>query len=57
MDTDVMSHLDADKSGPAAAATAALDGLEQGLIEALADEQTRAAKAALPRDRGVAAAR
>jgi NAD(P)-dependent dehydrogenase (short-subunit alcohol dehydrogenase family) len=52
MDTDMVSHIDDAKSDPAAIAAAALDGVERGVDEVLADDVTRQVKAALsqPRD-------
>jgi hypothetical protein len=44
--------IDAPKSDPAAVAAQALDGLEAGLVEVLADDLTRSAKAQLSADRG-----
>jgi NAD(P)-dependent dehydrogenase (short-subunit alcohol dehydrogenase family) len=52
MDTDMVAHIDAPKADPAAVAAAALDGVEKGLIEVLADDLTRQIKTALAADRG-----
>lgn len=38
MDTDMVRHIDAPKNDPAAIATLALDGIEAGLVEILADD-------------------
>lgn len=54
MDTDMVADVDAAKTDPMLVATAALDGVEQGMVEVLADTAARDAKAALSRDRGVA---
>jgi NAD(P)-dependent dehydrogenase (short-subunit alcohol dehydrogenase family) len=52
METDMTTGIDAPKSDPAAVAAQALDGLEAGLVEVLADDLTRSAKAQLSADRG-----
>jgi NAD(P)-dependent dehydrogenase (short-subunit alcohol dehydrogenase family) len=52
MDTDMVADVDAPKADPAAVAAAALDGVEKGLIEVLADDLTRQIKTALAADRG-----
>ncbi len=52
MDTDMVADVDAPKSDPATVAAAALDGVETGLVEVLADELTRQVKAGLSADRG-----
>jgi len=57
MDTDMVSGVDAPKSDPAAVASAALDGVEQALVEVLGDELTRQVKAGLSADRGSATSR
>ena len=57
MDTDMVAHVDGPKSDPAAVASAALDGVEQGLLEVLGDDLTRKVKASLSADRGAAATR
>ena len=38
MDTDMVAHVDAPKNDPAAIAAAALDGVENGLVEVLGDD-------------------
>ena len=52
MDTDMVADVDAPKADPATVAAAALDGVEKGLIEVLADDLTRQIKTALAADRG-----
>lgn len=52
METDMTIGIDAPKSDPAAVAADALDGVEAGLVEVLADDLTRSAKAQLSADRG-----
>jgi NAD(P)-dependent dehydrogenase (short-subunit alcohol dehydrogenase family) len=52
MDTDMVAALDAPKVDPAAVASLALDGVENGLVEVLADDVTRQVKAGLALDRG-----
>jgi NAD(P)-dependent dehydrogenase (short-subunit alcohol dehydrogenase family) len=54
MDTDMVAAIDATKTDPAAVAAAALDGVEHGLVEVLADELTRQIKTGLGADRGAA---
>lgn len=49
-DTDMMSGFDIPKNTPHAVVTAALDGLEAGELEILADNDTRAVKATLSDD-------
>lgn len=49
-DTDMMSSFDIPKNTPQAVVTAALDGLENGELEILADDDTRAFKATLSGD-------
>ena len=49
-DTDMMSSFDIPKNSPHAVVTAALDGLEAGELEILADDDTRAVKATLSDD-------
>ncbi|WP_198396626.1 SDR family oxidoreductase [Brevibacterium antiquum] len=49
-DTDMMSGFDVPKNTPHAVAAAALDGLEVGDLEILADDDTRSAKANLSGD-------
>jgi NAD(P)-dependent dehydrogenase (short-subunit alcohol dehydrogenase family) len=51
MDTDMTAEMDAVKTDPAIIAGLALDGVETGAIEVLADQMTREAKAALSRER------
>jgi NAD(P)-dependent dehydrogenase (short-subunit alcohol dehydrogenase family) len=53
MDTDMVADVDAPKLDPAAVAALALDGVESGLVEVLADDLTRLTKAGLAADRGV----
>lgn len=50
MDTDMAAHVDAPKSDPAGVAHLALDGLEAGRYEVLADEVSTRTKAALSGD-------
>ena len=52
MDTDMAAHVDAPKQDPAAVAAAALDGVENGLVEVLVGDRTRQVKAGLAADRG-----
>ena len=52
MDTDMTAGIDAPKSDPATVAALALDGVEHGLIEVLADQVTLDTKAQLSADRG-----
>lgn len=54
MDTDMVSGIDAPKVDPAIVAALALDGVEHGLVEVLADELSRNVKAELSTDRGAA---
>jgi len=49
-DTDMMAGFDIDKADPAEIVRAALDGIETGAIEVLADEGTAQVKAALAGD-------
>ncbi|MET8644617.1 SDR family oxidoreductase [Streptomyces sp. NPDC004675] len=51
-DTDMMSGWDIPKNDPADVVRQALDGLEAGALEVIADEDTRLAKAALSADPG-----
>jgi NAD(P)-dependent dehydrogenase (short-subunit alcohol dehydrogenase family) len=53
MDTDMTANIDAPKSAPADIARAALDGVEAGAFEVLADDVSRQVKAGL--SAGVAA--
>jgi NAD(P)-dependent dehydrogenase (short-subunit alcohol dehydrogenase family) len=55
MNTDMVADVDAAKTDPADVAAAALDGVEHGDVEVLADALTREVKATLSQDRGVAA--
>jgi hypothetical protein len=55
MDTDMVARVDAPKNDPAAIAAAALDGVENGLVEVLGDDLTRQVKAGLAADRGAVA--
>jgi NAD(P)-dependent dehydrogenase (short-subunit alcohol dehydrogenase family) len=52
MDTDMVADVDAPKADPATVAATALDGVEKGLIEVLADDLTRQIKTALAAERG-----
>jgi NAD(P)-dependent dehydrogenase (short-subunit alcohol dehydrogenase family) len=52
MDTPMVADIDAPKADPSLVAAAALDGVESGAVEVLADERARSAKEALSRDRG-----
>jgi len=47
MDTDMARHVDGPKSDPAAVATLALDGLEAGQVEILADELSQQVRGGL----------
>jgi NAD(P)-dependent dehydrogenase (short-subunit alcohol dehydrogenase family) len=47
MDTDMVAHIDAPKANPADVAALALEGIETGLTEILADEITRSVKQGL----------
>jgi NAD(P)-dependent dehydrogenase (short-subunit alcohol dehydrogenase family) len=49
-DTDMMAGFDIDKADPAEIARLALDGIEAGAIEVIADEATAQVKAALAGD-------
>ncbi|MFF2430008.1 SDR family oxidoreductase [Streptomyces mirabilis] len=53
VDTDMASHVDAPKSSPESVAAQALDGIESGAFEVLADDLTRQVKAQLAEDLGV----
>ncbi|MES4905835.1 MULTISPECIES: SDR family oxidoreductase [unclassified Streptomyces] len=53
VDTDMTARIDAPKSDPAQVAAAALDGIETGAYEVLADELTRRVKAGLAGDPAV----
>ncbi|GGU97602.1 short-chain dehydrogenase [Streptomyces filipinensis] len=50
IDTDMASGIDAPKSAPGAVAALALDGVEAGAYEVLADDLTRSVKAGLSQD-------
>lgn len=47
IDTDMAAHIDAPKSAPGDVAAVALDGVEAGIAEVLADDITRGVKASL----------
>jgi NAD(P)-dependent dehydrogenase (short-subunit alcohol dehydrogenase family) len=47
MDTDMAAHVDGPKADPAAVAGLALDGVEAGEFEVIADERSRRIKSAL----------
>jgi hypothetical protein len=47
MDTDMVRHVDAPKSDPAVVAKLALDELEAGSVEILADDVSRRVQAGL----------
>lgn len=53
MDTDMVADIDAPKEDPGTVAALALDGVEGGLIEVLADQLSRDVKSQLSADRGV----
>ncbi|WP_406168151.1 SDR family oxidoreductase [Streptomyces sp. NBC_00996] len=53
VDTDLAAHVDAPKSTPESVAAQALDGIESGAFEVLADDLTRQVKAQLSQDIGV----
>jgi hypothetical protein len=50
VDTDMMAHLDIDKTDPATVVAAALDGIEAGASEVLADAIATQVKASLGLD-------
>ncbi|MGW3635339.1 SDR family oxidoreductase [Streptomyces sp. NPDC005122] len=50
VDTDMAAHVDSPKSSPDAVAAQALDGIESGAFEVLADDLTRQVKAQLSDD-------
>lgn len=52
MDTDMTADIDAPKADPATVAALALDGVERGLIEVLADDLSRTTKTELCVERG-----
>ncbi|MFF4724302.1 SDR family oxidoreductase [Streptomyces mirabilis] len=53
VDTDMAAKVDAPKSSPESVAAQALDGVESGAFEVLADDLTRQVKAQLAEDLGV----
>ena len=53
VDTDMMAGWDVDKNDPADVVRAALDGIEAGSLEVLADDATVQVKAGLAADPGV----
>ncbi|MFF7881214.1 SDR family oxidoreductase [Streptomyces sp. NPDC007896] len=53
VDTDMAAKVDAPKSSPESVAAQALDGIESGAFEVLADDLTRQVKAQLAEDLGV----
>ncbi|MEU8982688.1 SDR family oxidoreductase [Streptomyces sp. NPDC048309] len=53
VDTDLAAHVDAPKSTPESVAAQALDGIESGAFEVLADDVSRQVKAQLSQDIGV----
>jgi NAD(P)-dependent dehydrogenase (short-subunit alcohol dehydrogenase family) len=50
IDTDMAAGIDASKVSPESVALQALDAIETGEVEVLADERTRTIKASVPRD-------
>ena len=52
VDTDMAAHVDAPKSTPGSVAAQALDGIESGAFEVLADDLTRQVKAGLSAEGG-----
>ncbi|MET0701375.1 MAG: SDR family oxidoreductase [Mycobacterium sp.] len=52
MNTDMVAAIDAPKEDPGVVAALALDGVEHGLIEVLADQLSRDVKSQLSADRG-----
>ncbi|MFI5880645.1 SDR family oxidoreductase [Streptomyces sp. NPDC051554] len=52
VDTDMAAHVDAPKSTPESVAAQALDGIEVGAFEVLADDLTRQVKAGLSAEGG-----
>jgi NAD(P)-dependent dehydrogenase (short-subunit alcohol dehydrogenase family) len=50
VDTDLTAQVDAPKTSPLSVATQALDGIEAGALEVIADELTRQVKAGLAAD-------
>lgn len=53
VDTDMLAGVEADKSDPADIVRAALDGIESGALEVVADQRTAAIKAVLNAEPGV----
>ena len=53
VDTDMSAGVDAPKTSPDSVAVQALDGIEAGALEVLADDLTRQVKAGLAADRAV----
>lgn len=53
VDTDLAAHVDGPKSTPESVAAQALDGIESGAFEVLADDVSRHVKAQLSQDLGV----
>ena len=56
MDTDMTADIDAPKADPATVAALALDGVERGSIEVLADDLSRTTKSELCIERGAVTA-
>jgi NAD(P)-dependent dehydrogenase (short-subunit alcohol dehydrogenase family) len=52
VDTDMAAHVDGPKSSPESVAAQALDGIESGAFEVLADDLTRQVKAGLSAEGG-----
>jgi NAD(P)-dependent dehydrogenase (short-subunit alcohol dehydrogenase family) len=52
VDTDMAAHVDAPKSSPESVAAQALDGIQSGAFEVLADDLSRHVKAQLSQDLG-----
>jgi NAD(P)-dependent dehydrogenase (short-subunit alcohol dehydrogenase family) len=52
-DTDMMAGVDVEKNDPADVVRAALDGIEAGKLEVIADDQSAQVKAAMAADPGV----
>ena len=52
VDTDMAAHVDAPKSSPESVAAQALDGIQSGAFEVLADDLSRHVKAQLSEDLG-----
>lgn len=53
VDTDMLAGVEADKSDPADIVRTALDGIESGALEVVADQRTAAIKAVLNAEPGV----